>query len=160
MKTSQIEKAVAIEQLRALLKPGDTVYCVLRSVSRSGMSRNISFFIQDHTCIDVYIHDALSYSFAKSGSGLCVGGCGMDMGFAVVYDLGMKLFPDGFGVPCSFCGLRPTSKADASYLRNPANAAAEAMHGNDDHVCEYFGRNGDPSGWDNDGGYALKQRWL
>ena len=27
-------------------------------------------------------------------------------------------------------------------------------------AVEGRGRNGDPSGWDKDGGYALKQRWL
>ena|ERR1035437_1828097 len=51
------------------------------------------------------------------------GGCGMDMGFHLVYNLGRTLFPEGFKV-------------------------------------EGRGRNGDASGWDKDGGYALKQRWI
>lgn len=28
-----------------------------------------------------------------------IGGCGMDMGFALVYELGMKLWPDGTPEP-------------------------------------------------------------
>jgi hypothetical protein len=32
----------------------------------------------------------------QSDGGLKIGGCGMDMGFALVYALGRKLYPDGF----------------------------------------------------------------
>lgn len=52
-------------------------------------------------------------------------GCGMDMGFDLVYTLGRCLYPKGFKLPK---GKR--------------------------------GRNGDKSGFDNDGGYALNQIWL
>ena len=38
----QAERAKALEYLREYLKPGDTVYTVLRHVSRSGLSRSIS----------------------------------------------------------------------------------------------------------------------
>lgn len=44
MKVSKKERNEALERLRGWVKPGDTVYCVLRSVSRSGMSRVIHFF--------------------------------------------------------------------------------------------------------------------
>jgi hypothetical protein len=36
------DKAEALAELRALLPPGSTVYTILRSVSRSGMSRELS----------------------------------------------------------------------------------------------------------------------
>ena len=38
-KTKQSERDTYIADLRATLKPGDTLYTVLRSVYRSGMSR-------------------------------------------------------------------------------------------------------------------------
>ena len=52
-------------------------------------------------------------------------GCGMDMGFDLIYNLGRVLYPQGF-----------------------------------DLVPGQRGRNGDTSGHDDDGGYALNQRWL
>ena len=40
-KAAEAERAEAIAKLREWIKPGDTVYTVLDSVSRSGMSRHI-----------------------------------------------------------------------------------------------------------------------
>ena len=84
-------------RLHELLKPGDTVVCVLRSVAKSGMSRRIDFYTTNLEC--------LSHSIAVvSGSpepkhGLRVYGCGTDMGFAVVYNLGARLWPNGTDKP-------------------------------------------------------------
>lgn len=121
-----------IRELKRLLKPGDTVYCMLEGEpSRSGMFRRISFklarvgrvygggrkpYIHD---ITGYIARILGYRIDKRG-GIGVSGCGMDMGFAVVYELGAALWPKGTSKP----------------------------HGT---------RNGEP---DRDGGYALKSTWL
>lgn len=116
----------AIERLRRLLKPGQTVYTNLRHVSASGMSRRISLNIVDEQGkiqgIDFDAATAMDDTIHKDG-GIVVGGCGMDMGYALIYSLGRCLFPDGFKV-------------------------------------EGRGRNGDTSGWDKYGGYALKQQWL
>lgn len=128
-KVSQEDRDASIAQLRDWLKPGDTVYTILRSVSKSGMSRVIScriFLNGDATnprILDYHIARAVGYTHDREREGLKVHGCGMDMGFDVVYNLGRVLWPEGFKV-------------------------------------EGRGRNGDTSGWDNDGGYALKQRWL
>ena len=46
MNTKQ-ERQDAIERLRSMLAPGDSVYTILRHVSRSGMSRSISLVIPD-----------------------------------------------------------------------------------------------------------------
>ena len=124
----QAEQAEAIKQLRKYLKPGDTVYCVLRHVSSSGMTRRIDFFKpgkkdQGMIFLSGYIATACGYRRSRNHDGLIVGGCGMDMGFSVVYDLARTIFPKGFKV-------------------------------------KGRGRNGDTSGWDNDGGYALSSRWL
>lgn len=43
----QSERDDAITLLRAILSPGQTVYCLLRRVSASGMSRDISFYTLD-----------------------------------------------------------------------------------------------------------------
>jgi hypothetical protein len=95
--TKQAQKETA-DYLKSLLKPGDTVYTVLRSVSRSGMLRSISLkiirtdgarpYLMD---ITGYAGDLLEYSRGKDG-GLRVSGCGMDMGFHVVYNLSRVLF--------------------------------------------------------------------
>lgn len=121
-KAERADKAEAIEGLRKILKPGDTVYTVLESVSRSGMSRVIRVVVptvtvtevQHDTGIGAYTESKTAVSFlhpnhavglvigarqAKRGDGLIVGGCGMDMGFHLVYELshalyGARLVPD------------------------------------------------------------------
>jgi len=67
------------------------VYCVLRRVSNSGMSRNISFFVMDDDwfrCIDYMFKDI--FRLTKDGY-VQVRGCGMDMGFHAVSTLASKL---------------------------------------------------------------------
>lgn len=125
-KAQKAEQQEAITKLREWLKPGDTVYTILRHVSRSGMQREISLVIINKggeiLHLNYSVAKALDYRQGKR-DGLIVGGCGMDMGLHLVYNLGRVLFPDGFAV-------------------------------------EGRGRNGDMSGHDNDGGYALKHQWL
>jgi hypothetical protein len=103
MKTSEIEKQAAIEIIKNHVKPGDTISCVLRHVSRSGMMRHISFFANHADggliCLDYQIGKACDYKQAKGGPGIKVSGCGMDMGFAVVYELGQTLWPRGTDKP-------------------------------------------------------------
>lgn len=102
----EAEREDAKTRLLAMLKPGDRVYTVLRHVSASGMSRRISLVIPttDHegkpavTSIDRLAARLLSYRQHDRG-GLVVGGCGMDMGFHVVYALGSALWPDGTPEP-------------------------------------------------------------
>ena len=84
--------------LLGLLAPGDTVYCILRNVSRSGMSRQIDFYIDGMRCISDDVANLLDYPTTDRGA-LKVGGCGMDMGFSVVYSLGLELWPDGTKTP-------------------------------------------------------------
>lgn len=98
-KQEKTDQAEAIQSLRELLKPGDTVHTILRNVSRSGMTRHISLKVPgpngDIRDITYTAARALGYRLHNDG-GLVVGGCGMDMGFAVVYDLGRVLWPEGF----------------------------------------------------------------
>lgn len=91
----------AKRELRALLKPGDTVHCVLRNVSRSGMSREISLFIATKEKGKPAIRDITWLVCQSKGEergrhgGIVAHGCGMDMGFAEVYNLGFRLWPNG-----------------------------------------------------------------
>jgi hypothetical protein len=87
------------------------------------MSRVIDFRVSLDQSLSWDMAKALDYPLDRDREGLKVSGCGMDMGFAVVHELGRALFPEGFKV-------------------------------------EGVGRNGDTSGWDRDGGYALKHRWI
>lgn len=97
-KASKADRDYAVERLRSFLAPGDTVTCVLRSVSRSGMSRRIDFYKfapaadgkVDKFYLSGLIGTALGWSV--NNTGLRVDGCGMDMGFHVVHELGYALF--------------------------------------------------------------------
>lgn len=127
-KITKAERAEAIERLREMIKPGDTLFTVLRHVSKSGMSRRIDVVKMEggepHRLTEM-VALAIGARVQERKEGLVVGGCGMDMGFHVVYQLGSVLFPEGFKL-------------------------AEGQ----------WGRNGDKSGYDKDGGYAINQRWL
>ena len=88
-------------QLRKMLKPGDTVYTILRRCAESGMSRDVSVVVSTDTgirCLDSLVADATDYTLAK-GQGVRMSGCGMDMGFALVYALGSALWPEGTPEP-------------------------------------------------------------
>jgi hypothetical protein len=83
------EKYEAIKTLQRILPPGSRVYCILRSVSRSGMSRTIDFYAckkDGPVYLTGYIARALDYRQDRE-SALKVGGCGMDMGFHIVNSL-------------------------------------------------------------------------
>lgn len=142
---SDASKQEAIERLHKAVQPGDTVYTVLRHVSRSGMQREISLVAIDrltaadviarhaatrtdalgdigrdaYVTLDYWASRAIGWRLGKH-DGIVVGGVGMDAGFWLVYSLGLNLWPHGTPKP----------------------------HGR---------RNGEP---DRNGGYALKQRWL
>lgn len=110
MKVSKADRDAAIARLRDWIKPGDTVYTILESVSRSGMSREIRVLVPYQNApedvargrlpID-FIHPNHAVSQAlgiRQGKrdGLIVGGCGMDMGFHLVYELSATLYGSGY----------------------------------------------------------------
>lgn len=109
-----LDVAYAREQLLThYLTEGDTVYTVLRSVSSSGMSRTMSLkVVEDGRIVDItyYAAQVLGYPLVEvNGSrALRVGGCGMDMGFHVVYSLSSVLF------------RTRSADGDAGYLINHA----------------------------------------
>lgn len=86
------------ENLRELVKPGDTVYTSLRHVSRSGMYRVIDLFVmKDNRPLRISWEAAqLLEGYDSRHDGCKASGCGMDMGFALVYNLGWELFRKGW----------------------------------------------------------------
>jgi len=82
------------------LNPGDTVYTVLRHVSKSGMIRDISLYIiRDNEPLNITWHVADRLKMNVKNNGIRIKGCGMDMGFHLVYGLGSALWPDGTDRP-------------------------------------------------------------
>jgi hypothetical protein len=95
MNQKEKERQEAISELQEILKPGDTLYTILRHVSRSGMLRHISLFSfksGEPLQLDYLAARALGWSLAK-GDGIKIDGAGMDMGFHLVYCLAATLFP-------------------------------------------------------------------
>ena len=104
-------------ELIKLLKPGDTVYTVLRHVSSSGMYRAIDVYkleckkgkLQKYW-LSYCVARALDCRFDEKRDAVGVGGCGMDMGFHLVNSLSYALHgmkskgadaeeADGKGIP-------------------------------------------------------------
>lgn len=135
-KTKQADREEAIAELRAILRPGDTVYTILRHRSRSGMSRVIDLYVQGPDGprgIGWQAAKATGNRYDSNREGIKIGGCGMDMGFALVYALSSTLFPDGFECIGERCPANDHSNGDRDYTPHPHPQA---------------------------GGYALVQRWL
>lgn len=92
---AEFEKAESLGILRKWIKPGTTVYTVLRHVSSSGMSRRISLYVligNEPRYLDYHVGKVLDYKRHPRHDGLTVGGCGMDMGYHLVHSLGYALW--------------------------------------------------------------------
>lgn len=78
------------------LKPGDTVYTVLRHVSTSGMQRRIDCYAIGNDRRPIFLSgymDAIGIGKRHpKKDGLVINGCGMDMGFHLVNSLSIALF--------------------------------------------------------------------
>ena len=111
MKYSADEVRKAKTGLRKLLKRGDTVYTVLRHVSKSGMFRRISLYAikrNQPRWLDYPTAVLWGEKLRRDAEGVPVTGCGMDMGFHLVEGLSAMLFkkrgadgkpyPDGYAL--------------------------------------------------------------
>ncbi len=95
-----------------------TVWTKLSHVSQSGMTRTISAYVivdNEPQCIDFYIEQLGTYKRTKLNArheGLTVSGCGMDMGFSLVYNTSRQLYPKGFKSSSRNAGngMKPTDK--------------------------------------------------
>lgn len=98
--TIKQDQEYAVERLLSFyLKEGDRVYTVVRHVSASGMSRDLSLYVArggEIMNITYYAAHALGWRLVERNGyrALRVSGCGMDMGFHTVYTLSRVLFRD------------------------------------------------------------------
>ena len=133
MKYSKTEKAEARERLLELLKPGDTVHTILEHVSRSGMMRKIRpVVLRDDQRINLGYSVGALIGETVDNQAVKMSGCGMDMGFSLVYNLSYYLWPQGFECAGEHCRSCDHSNGDRDY--SPHHHS--------------------------DGGYALRQVWL
>lgn len=138
-KFTKEDKEQARERLARELKPGDTVHTILEHVSRSGMFRHVRpVVIRNNEAVNLGYSAGALLGESVTDQSVHMGGCGMDMGFELVYQLGMALFPDGFE-----CIGEGTERGQ----RCPSND-----HSNGDRNYKPHHHGG--------GGYALRQRWL
>lgn len=97
-----MNKEEAIEKLREWIKPNDILYTQLQHVSKSGMTRHIAVrkiendYPYDYTGL---VAKALGWKYSDKYHGIKVEGCGMDMGFHLIYSLGYVLWPNGTPEP-------------------------------------------------------------
>lgn len=135
MKRTKEDIEHSITRLKRL-KPGQTIYTILRHRSTSGMSRIIDMVVVENGEIESIGLDAaniMERSFVNDKYyGIKVGGCGMDMGFSLVYDLGYCLFRGGVECIGKKCLSNDHTNGDRNYKK---------------HIHK-------------DGGYAFKHRWL
>lgn len=160
-KAAIAERDEAIAKLREWIKPGDTVYTILDHVSSSGMSRAIRVVLPyvagkdlqtceasergpvNHKDLSVdFIHP--NYAIGKAldlrhwkrngreQDALVIGGCGMDMGYHLVYTLARVLYPN-FTCIGAGCPSNDHSNGDRDYTVGKPHS---------------------------DGGYSLRHRWL
>ena len=141
------------------IKPGDTIYTVLRHKSASGMSRSISLFmIRNGEPVDIDYRAAqlLGDKIDNNHGGIKIGGAGMDMGFALVYNLSRSLFPNTYY--CDICGEGPWAYCHGTNNRQVGGfmCIGQGCPSNDHN-------NGDRDytpHQHSDGGYALRHRWM
>ncbi len=182
-KSQKAEQDEARDLLRAEVLPGDVLHTVVRSVARSGMSRTIDVYrLQDGElrCLSGLVARALDYRRNDAGA-LKVSGCGMNMGFAVVYEVSAVLFGAGFACVGEEkrCPSNDHNNGDHSY-RPHLSPSGRLSRSRDCARCKgtgnvergYLGGPGGharrvpgtgrvgPGHWHTSGGYALRQEWI
>lgn len=162
-KAKRMEADEAREELRKIIKPGDTVYCILRHVSRSGMQRVIDLHVMTTDAdgrpwlrpIGPYAARAMGDRYDYKRNGIIASGCGMDMGFHLVYSLGYRLWPAGFGCIGEGCRSNDHSNGDRDYRPHMDDTpqCSEEVGTDIPRLRSY-------RHWHRDGGYALRHEWI
>jgi len=95
------ERAKILKQvLKKVFPKGATAYTAITKVAPSNMSRHIMVLgsvkkgIVDN--LSAYVAELLDYKYKDNTRSVFISGCGMDMGFALVYDLSQELYDDGY----------------------------------------------------------------
>lgn len=136
MNQKDAERQEAAESLREFLTPGETVYTILRHCSTSGMSRAIDLFVihNGEPCrITWGACKACGWRYDRKHEAAIAKGCGMDMGFHLVYSLGAAIYADG--TPCTGKGCLSNAHSNGDQDYTPGK-----LH--------------------KDGGYTFNHRWL
>jgi len=104
MKYTKTEIQESLDLLKSWIKKGDLLHTKLNHVSKSGMTRHISIrhlkatnnaeYPVNVSNYDYHVARVLDLSEAPNYQGVKIGGCGMDMGFHLVYSLSRALFKD------------------------------------------------------------------
>lgn len=108
---SKATETEALATLRKLLPPGSRVYVAVRHVSRSGMMRRLTACVVDDGALFNIDHLIAQAGIARRhrDGGIVMNGVGMDMTFALVYNIGRALYADGYKCSGS-TGWTPTGK--------------------------------------------------
>ena len=120
-RSTKSERDEAIARLRDWIKPGDTVYTILRHVSRSGMQREIGIVLlsaEGGRTTDLHPNHAVATALGVrlgKRDGIIVGGCGMDMGFHLVYQMSATIYPE---YACLGKGDDGRSRCPSNYHNN------------------------------------------
>ena len=95
MKAKQKENAKreALVTLNVILKQNDRVFYRVNKVSKSGMSRRISFYaILDNDLLNLnYLFETI-LDYKSNEDGVLIRGCGMDMGFHAISTVASIMF--------------------------------------------------------------------
>jgi hypothetical protein len=173
-----LQQEESLTVLRDLLPPGSTAHTILRHVSRSGMSRRISVVVitpEGPRDVTWHVAQVTGFRLSRDHEGLVVGGCGMDMGFAVVYSLSRSLYPEGhrcIGQEPVRCPSNDHSNDYGALARQYQEAHGEGVpHDTYEARSAYCAARAEwmqtqesrlwsPERVHSDGGYAVSQRWL
>ena len=148
------------ELLREIVKPGMTVYCNLRHVSRSGMFRAISLHIKTEDGIRDISYPAapLLEGYSEKSRACKASGCGMDMGFHLVHNLSYALHGQGF--ECIGKGCPSNEHSNLFYMKQNNEIPPGTC---EDHLKRETGvcQNKNCKPWlHKSGGYSLRHEWL
>ena len=142
MRYTKTQSHDALDSLKEILFPGDKIHTIVTHVSRSGMSRSIRVLLlrDGHRDISYLVARVLDETMDDNNGGVKVTGCGMDMGFDIIYRLGYHLFPDGFT-----CIGKDDTKHPSVWC-----PSSDHVNGDRDYTPHTH----------KSGGYAFRQEWL
>lgn len=95
---TEIEREKSLERLREMIRPGATIYVLLRHKNPLGTARWLEFYaIHENQlkCVTWDIAHAIGGVYCRKHDALKVTGSGLDAGFASVDLLGDALFGTG-----------------------------------------------------------------
>ena len=120
----------SIDALKSFrVKEGTEIYSLVTKVAPSGMTRHIKFFItisqktREPVIIDITyaVANATQIGTFTKDRTFRISGCGMDMCFHTVYELGRVMFPSGSKTHITGRNGDTTPEKDGGYLLKSVN---------------------------------------